>query len=414
MKLRIRLRSNLNKFRWKYFFPRLVLAISIASLLLFGLLKPYNEKKFVVQERNHTNEKQIVDKVNKEVANITLIEQITEYSTKFVSDVNWIYDKDIVSRIKSSDYHNCSLCSFKSTSDDANSSRDDLVLGLLYGEFPFNFLTLVRSIRTTGCKASVVIFACNGVIESIRGKYREKLEECGVNIFPLRNFTRVNGIHGNLLRHMYFALFLNLYHKEFKRVIILDVYDTFFQKDPFTRDFENETVLFSYETIVYQKNRINWKWIRNIDKTFSRKKHRHSMPLCSGLFGGTSASLINFYNIFVNIPYWEWIGMKCQDQGVLNYLYLTNKLTDTVKFDDHHTLVSAFLVNFSTTLSPDGFVMYRNTNHVPYVIHQYDRICFASNFIKNACPVLGDWHLKPYGHYNCSKLENFPKYKHYG
>lgn len=335
----------------------------------------------------------------------SFISEAISYAESNIGRIDWFHDPETPNLIKKHISTNCSLCDMNSTAEFANSSPRDVILGLIYGNKLLNFLTLIRSIRSTGCKASIVVMISVNATSNMTQIYRKHLEDCGVTLLSMPDFFRVNGIHGNLLRHLFFALFVNMYEKDFDRVIILDIYDTIFQRDPFNEDFSLGKVQFSYETVKYSKNRVNLRWLKAIDPKFKKSFYYRLYPICSGLFGGTTTALIKFYRKYVNLSYWEWINTKCQDQGLLNYLWYHHKLDDVMYVDFKHHLVSAYCSDFSWEYSEKGFTQYKDGT-VPAVMHQYDRRGPPTLMIMKACPVLGEWQITPYAKHDYTK---FPK-----
>lgn len=287
----------------------------------------------------------------------------------------------------------------------SNSNPEDLVLGLIFGGFPNNLLTLARSIRSSGCNDTVVILACEGIISEFDEEYIQSLNNCGINLVPIPNFYhRVQKIHGNLLRHAFFSIFLKKYARFFNRVVVLDVYDTYFQIDPFTPNFPKSKVYFSYEALKFKNNDVNNAWVKLLDSSYTYEKYMNLYPLCSELFFGYIGNLVKFYDIFVNITHWQWVGYQAQDQGTLNSQFYTGKFGDLVDIDLNRTFVSCTGHKLSNLVSNSNFPRY-DDGIVPKVFHQYDRLKETTEFIQNHCPTLGSWQRDPYGRYDYSSFE---------
>ncbi|EAY07011.1 hypothetical protein TVAG_174810 [Trichomonas vaginalis G3] len=335
-----------------------------------------------------------------EIVNSTQMEESINFTKAYIGSIEWTNNMTYGEILKNKKYSGCNLCSYKKDNDTiANSTPDDLIIGLLYSDFPNNLLTLVRSIRTTGCKATIAILTCTDVEKQLPPKYLENLENCGVNLVPIPRIGRIQNIHGNLLRHLIFAMFLNQYWKSFNRVVILDVYDTYFQRDPFTTEFNMTNVFFSYESKKFSVNGVNNLWVSRLDANYSKSKYFDKYPLCSGLFVGTSENLVKFYRTFVNLSFWKWVAFKAQDQGTLNAMFYNNKFGDLVQIDPDRKYVSAYLHNFIKSENKTDLVRY-DDGVIPRIIHQYDRKQQSSEFIKTACPMLGFWQRKPYARYD--------------
>lgn len=85
-----------------------------------------------------------------EIVNSTQMEESINFTKAYIGSIEWINNMTYGEILKNKKYSGCNLCSYKKYNDTiANSTPDDLIIGLLYSDFPNNLLTLVRSIRTT-------------------------------------------------------------------------------------------------------------------------------------------------------------------------------------------------------------------------------------------------------------------------
>lgn len=317
------------------------------------------------------------------------------------SNFNWINQSIFHNLHFKTDFSNCSLCKYpNNTNHKSNSSPRDLIMGLVYGTFPYNILTLARSIRSTGCNATIVYFICENVTKIINAEYSNELINCGVTVIKIPSFgVRTNGIHGNLLRHKFFSLFLDVYEYMFDRVILLDLYDTYFQLDPFTNEFDEDHVIFSQENMTIDRNEANTNWLKSLDPDYSPEKYKGKRPICSGLFYGTVQNILTLYSMFQDFERWTWIGKKAQDQGPFNEMFYNKKFKDLVQPETKRLIVSATGHVFKNLPNDKEFVMYSD-GVIPYVIHQYDRKKESYTFPRDHCPSLGKWHMLTYAKYN--------------
>lgn len=268
----------------------------VILLCIVSLLIPLIPKKF--------SAKMAMTSYQPERSNSSYIESIN-FIEKYIDRIPWINDSSLPIKLIGKDWSQCQICKYpKMKKNVSNSNPEDLVLGLIFGGFPNNLLTLARSIRSSGSNATVVILACEGIISEFDEEYIQSLNNCGINLVPIPNFYhRVQKIHGNLLRHAFFSIFLKKYAKFFNRAVVLDVYDTYFQLDPFTPDFPKSKVYFSYEALKFKNNDVNNAWVKLLDSSYTYEKYMNLYPLCSGLFFGYIGNLVKFYDIFVNITH---------------------------------------------------------------------------------------------------------------
>lgn len=390
-------KSNRESIRFKIKFVKIITIVFAIFVLVYVFY--FRKSEFKINSKFNFKQKDTLIPYNN-----TNLEDLINYSNTYIGKISWFEDENIPFMIKSSKYNYCRLCDFKTVPNSANSSSDDLILGTLYGNSQRNVLTFVRSVRTAGCKASIVIFITENISNSLSEEYHKNLENCGVTLLDIPYYERVRGIHPNLIRHLHYSIFISKFQNYFNRVLIVDLFDTFVQKDPFSDKFDVKYVSFTYETTPFASNKINRDWVRNIDLEYDENKYKNNIPLCAGLFSGTTHSLLKFYDIFVNLSHWEWINTKCRDQRWLNYLYYNNKLQNIAKIDKNHHLLSSLFVNFNKNYDRYGLVQLGATT--PAVIHQYDRRGPSSIFIKEKCSPLGIWQTNPFGMYNYTDFES--------
>lgn len=294
-------------------FNKKMLSLLLTILLTIVILSQY----LIPRPKNQKSSEKLINSPNI-TNNDELLQEIRNFSDQFVGKIDWFDEENLAAKIKSQNFDKCPLCLFnRSKNYQADSTKNDLILGFLYGYIPNNFFNLLRSIRTTGCNASVVIHITKFVNRSIGSSLIKQIEKCGIHFLIMPEVVRPENIHGNLLRHAFFAYFINKFKKDFNRILILDIYDTVFQKDPFAKDFPKDKVVFSYESVNFTKNKSNMGWLEKLDPDFKAMKYDGKFPLCSGLFVGTTNSMISFYNKYVNLSFWRWVAFKAQDQGVL-------------------------------------------------------------------------------------------------
>lgn len=326
---------------------------------------------------------------------------------KFVVDKTQIFfgvsiiqnQKYILQTIASSDFKNCSLCK-RISSIKGNSNSSDLILSFLYGNEYNNILTFIRSLRTAKSKATVIFFATSRRISICPTHHIQEFKRCGGIIFDVgeEHFFDQNPL---FLRFYLYKLFIRLYVTLFNRIILCDVFDTFFQYDPFNQEFPEH---FVYSTIENQDltRSVNGKWIKETDPNFkSYVFYKGKYVLCLGFIYGGINSMNKLLNLFINLNVFKRVPRFSNDQSLFNYLYYQGDFKDILKLDMNGNMVSATLWTFKNTPNKDGLMVVDSlaTNAIPSAIHQYDRVCPLRRFIEDLCPALGSWHSKPYAKY---------------
>ena len=154
--------------------------------------------------------------------------------------------KDFYLKNKVFDESQCRMCDFEvlPTVFQTNSEKNDIILAYVYKKGA-NLIPFIRSIRTTHTSASVVLLYSSDLIKNDDPKYIKLIKTCGVQIVVIqdRNLTRKSDI-------LYYQIFLYIQFlstnaHRLNRVILVDLYESIFQQDPFTTNFLNDYVYFT-------------------------------------------------------------------------------------------------------------------------------------------------------------------------
>jgi hypothetical protein len=184
------------------------------------------------------------------------------------------------------------------------------------------------------------------------------------------------------IRHVIFYDFLKRFRKQFQRVLIVDLADTFVQIDPFTTDFGYHTMSVTSELYTLNDDpNNNTRWIRIADPDYHSQKSFYDdrVALNAGMMFGSMDGFLTFYNIFLAMPVYREFQPKTLDQGYLNYLYYRGVfqaagLNLSVTHPGDY-LISVRGGQFHPQPNSDGLYVMRGTQVIPGVIHQYNRIC---------------------------------------
>ena len=306
--------------------------------------------------------------------------ELLELSKKSFGDISFLENEAFPHEIKSFNSSHCKLCYNFSKFDDGDSTVDDIIIGTLFGEELYNAVQLPMMLRSVGSNCSIVYFITRKLYKILPKNISESLRNCGVTMIVLPKIVTESNVIPKLQRHILFYLFINKFKKEFNRVICLDVYDTFFQKDPFWSGFERDKVVFSKEGKTFEKNEPNREWMSKLTKWGDNRHYMKEIIICSGVFRGVPEQIIEFYHDFIDLEFWKKSFNKARDQGLLNYMYYNNKLKN-VAIDNDLTFVSA--TGFKFDNAPYNMISLNET--VPRMIHQFDRICIILEKVEDNC-----------------------------
>ena len=226
-------------------------------------------------------------------------------------------------------YSNCSLCNFSVRNDHPNSTSNDLLI-----TFANNHITnenfFVRSLRTTNSSCKVVILCDENAFDNLPQNRFEEAQNCGVQFIVVPNKPcpkgSVSGVYIScmLIGYYYILAFLLRNRGKFRRIIYQDLFDTFFQGDPFAEIlFKNKYEI--HTTTECSSYAQNWfmryathKQNLTIPNEYMNKYFKNSSH-----FGGDAETIYEFFMLFVSTMSFSsgW-----DDQIHMNYLEMSNIL----------------------------------------------------------------------------------------
>ena len=136
-------------------------------------------------------------------------------------------------------FSKCSLCNFTVRNDQASSTPNDLLITFAADHINNeNFFT--RSLRTANSSCKVVILCDENAFESLPQNRFIEAQKCGVQFVVVPNkpcpsmATTTSYVSCSIIGFYYILAFLLRNRGKFKRIIYQDLFDTFFQGDPFS------------------------------------------------------------------------------------------------------------------------------------------------------------------------------------
>ena len=277
----------------------------------------------------------------------------------------------------------------------SNSTPRDLIISLISGAY-VNFMTYIRTLRSTGCKATVVVLIDDICFQRLSASEKRVLDECSVNLIKYGRITPLfkKYIYETRLILMY-GIILK-YRKQFDRVMITDIFDTIFQSDPFIPGFNNYTMCFTTEGYFNNNDpTTNTKWIKVADPNYYKDVHFYDdkIVINGGLFFGSMDGMLLFFKLFLSLDVFDNFTVKTVDQGYMNYLYhrgifMKNGLNLTLTFPGDY-IVSARGHKFNYKPNVDGLQLLLLSSNPPAVIHQFNRGPSVLKSVKRTCPSFG-------------------------
>ena len=266
-----------------------------------------------------------------------------------------------------------------------NNAGRDVVLGTVDGYDFEKIKPFVITLRKSGFKGDLCLFT------SRIDKYTfRQLQQNNVRVIPFKyeypfapkslvskdlipqKFP--NGISVKYLRYILYYLYLSKHRDKYRKVMISDVKDVIFQRDPFEFDFDDCLYCFLEDKIhTIKASHFNSGRILRHFGQEGLDKIGDNYPSCAGTtFGSVPAILDYLKNMISIINTIEPIGGG--DQGVHNYLIYTKQLKN-MKLIKHATgpvLTIGSRLKKQIRFNKEGFVLNDN-GAVVNIVHQYNR-----------------------------------------
>ena len=337
------------------------------------------------------------------------------------------YSKKFVLNASSLPKSNCQMCNFSvfvDSNNPPNSNEKDLILTVSFNKLQ-NLYCFARTARTTGYKGRIVVFTNDNAIKNKPEYYFKNIENCGVQVINVGNYVPLNPKGLYFYRYMLYSTFINDNIENLNRVLICDLYDTFFQKDPFTVNFTQDKVIFSGEG--YSVNSFNRyaskqcaKVLRKIDPYLKIPRRRLKQAIFNGacvnggLIAGGALHIAKFVRYMTRIGSPVTNEAYADDQGCLNIFVKGGVFDNMFDYYIDNTTVG-FLASWATFARqrPDPFMnqtmgSFIRYGEIPAVVHQFDRSSELVNKLIRSCHVYGK-PMNDYPVFKFSRTDELPK-----
>jgi hypothetical protein len=250
----------------------------------------------------------------------------------------------------------------------------------------------VSSLRNTGYIGDILFLYQNIDLET-----QKQLLEYKVTLIPFTNTypyveekyqknlgTLPDEYHRDLhlfsMRYIPYYLYLKNCGKEYENIMVADIRDVLFQKDPFDFDINNNLCCF-LESNQWPINKSEFNAFE-IEVAFGKSeldKIGHQLISCCGTTVGPQHLIMKYLEKMIELIL-AGDGSIMMDQGTHNYI-VWNHMVDNIKFYKNHE-GPILTVGYEKKLlkNKDGQVIDK-TGRVVNVVHQYDRhFLFAQQF----------------------------------
>lgn len=290
---------------------------------------------------------------------------------------------------RNTNFPNCPPCQIKNNDPNHKTSTPkDCILcvsvGLIDNIFPF-----VRSVRTTGCKATIIILFDEKAYGKLTDDIYALFKNCSVNCYNIGHVNKWNNSNSIFaIKHLIAYDFIYKTAYLFDRILLIDLLDVVFQDDPFFEAVDPDALTIIKEARLFKDDSKNVERITPLIKY--NKSMASSQVLNAGIFYGSPEILMKFETLYFHcfdINRIDETHCTC-DQGHLNYFYVSGILNrEFPKLNLWHR-DQGFESLASTKDRPNeadlGDIYYLHKRAI--IIHMFDRSKDMVKMVERVCP----------------------------
>jgi len=269
------------------------------------------------------------------------------------------------------------------STDIKSGTKKNLILGILDNYSFHQVQKFFLSIKKTGYKGDIAMLVGS---KTTPGTIK-KLRKFGVNVllFPdlgslpansvaAKKFRFPQPINYFNFRHYLYYDFLLRHKDEYKYVLLTDVRDVYFQRDPF--DFAIENGLYCAtegKTKKIQDCSFNGRWVEFIYGKAGLNEIGNNIISCAGTTIGSIDVILDYLSKMLSQIEKLPDAKTAIDQAIHNYLIYKNKLNDVMFLTNDDGVVLTLSYEHSYVIGKDDLVRASN-GRVVNVLHQFDRM----------------------------------------
>lgn len=238
----------------------------------------------------------------------------------------------------------------------------NLIMGASVGLKEGDIAPFIQSLAMTGYNGEVVIF-----LPESESELSERLSSYVITQQFEDKLLNYMPIHA--LRYFLYNEYLKNKQTAYDKIMLSDLRDVYFQRDPF--DFDMSGLCVFLEDITIGACPYNSSWIFALFNRETAEGMKDCQVSCSGITMGSSVSILDYLSIMRNylLPPKQIVGY---DQGVHNYILYKGLLKDTHIYTNGFgpVLTMGYMKRWEKT--EEGLLADHKGNPVN-IIHQYDR-----------------------------------------
>ncbi|HXY91019.1 MAG TPA: hypothetical protein VEP49_00945 [Acidimicrobiia bacterium] len=193
---------------------------------------------------------------------------------------------------------------------------------------------------------------------------------------------RLEGLQS--LRYSHYLAYLEAHH-EFEAVMISDVRDVIFQRDPFVGGVEEIEVFLEEPHVTFAAGGFNPRWVEDLYGAGAVAALQDRTVSCSGVTVGTREGMIGYLGKMVEEVRRHVPPLGAHDQAMHNWLVYTGALGSPTIVPNGRGRVLTMGALTQVDATTDGVVL-NSDGSVPAVLHQYDRHVELAHALLTAIP----------------------------
>ena len=277
-------------------------------------------------------------------------------------------------------------------------AKKNLILGTIT-RYKFHVIEpFFTSLKLTGYAGDVVIF-----YSGVNQRTLARMKDMGIILIPFaENFPYLDA---NLAKHIHWSAHkrlrtLSIYNlryllaycylmefaDKYQYVMLSDIRDVIFQKDPFDFPLGAELCCFGEkEGVTLGEDPINAQWIESAFDKSTLQKISDRQIVCSGITIGPSSLILQYLEKFIDLILqspgkgWDFVQrgihgspLNGLDQGIHNYLVHNCLIPKIALYENNRGPVLTLGLEDSILVNESGTIL-NNHGDMPNVVHQYDR-----------------------------------------
>jgi len=246
---------------------------------------------------------------------------------------------------------------------------DTLILGLAAGYHYGDVRPFLVSLERAGYAGETVLFVSGTTRDLDRMRARR------ATVVPLTRPDTLSDVPYNGLRYFLYRDFLADAGRTFERILLADVRDVLFQRDPF--DFpwpDGLNATLEDRRVTVGSCPFNARWVREHLGPDALAAIGDRPVSCSGTTVADHAAMLDYLEKMTGLlaPPTTGERMAGYDQGVHNLLVHTGRITDVTLHDNAGPILTLAQTRGAPRVDAEGRVL--NEAGIPaHLVHQYDR-----------------------------------------